>query len=587
MENLRNYFEHILNFENNGLVAVDRCHNLFLIGAVLSKKPESVLELGIGTGYITLSLIHALRYNQKGKLTCVDDWSEWGGTEPEGINAYRSAGAEIVAPVSEGEFVRNCPSDSYDFLISDADTFLSGLWVDEHIRITKDNGFMFFHNTNRKAEYPNLQLIEQRMIELGLYYCHFIESSRPDEHCGRGWLFAINRKLKRTPNTQNLTKAGEAFQTPDAGSATNIASFLDKPVQELLYLGLVTGKNYGWGVCSKYLIRELSNKASIHVLNEADGSATNRGLNGKLFQALTSVDFFSMYKDARGRENYGYTFFENELTVNSVENAKKYNLVLGGSSWCRDRMLERGINNCGVLIQGIDPEYFYPITEEKRQDNFVVFSGGKFELRKGQDLLLRAMKILQEKYSDIILVNCWYNIWPQSMQLMKYSRYIDFEYKEGCSWTEIMSHIYEINGLDPTRIKTYGLVSNEAQREIYKTTDIGVFPNRCEGGTNLVLMEYMACAKPAIVSFTSGHKDIVNRENALLLNDLYNFNLVDVDNKLVGRWQEPSVDQLVSNIEYAYHHREQIRKIGKRAGEDLKDYTWERSARHLLDILGV
>jgi glycosyltransferase involved in cell wall biosynthesis len=587
MENLRNYFEHILNFENSSLVAVDRCHNLFLIGALLSKKPESVLELGIGTGYITLSVIHALRYNQKGRLTCVDDWSEWGGAEPDGIDAYRSAGAEIVAPVSEREFVINCPSDSYDFLISDADTFLSGLWVDEHVRITNNNGFMFFHNTNRKAEYRNLQLIAERIKELGLFYYHFTESSRADEHCGRDWLFVINRNTKGAQRDQKITGAGEGLHTPGTESGPNMASVQYRPAEELLYLGLVIGKNYGWGVCSKYLIRELSNKARIHVLNEADGSATNRGLNGKLFQALTSVDFFGIYKDARGRENYGYTFFENELTVNSVENAKKYNLVLGGSSWCRDRMLERGINNCGVLIQGIDPEYFYPITEEKGHDNFVVFSGGKFELRKGQDLVLRAMKILQEKYSDIVLVNCWYNIWPQSMQLMRYSRHIDFEYKEGCSWTEIMNHICDVNGLDPARIKTYGLVSNEAQREIYKTTDIGVFPNRCEGGTNLVLMEYMACAKPVIVSFTSGHKDIVNGENALLLNDLYNFNLVDVENKLIGRWQEPSLDQLVANIEYAYHHREQIREIGKRAGEDLKDYTWECSARNLLDILGV
>ena len=587
MEDLRSYFDHILNFDNSSLVAVDRCHNLFLIGALLSKKPKRVIELGIGTGFITLSLIYALRYNRKGTLTCVDNWSEWGGTEPDGIDAYRSAGVEIVAPMSEEEFVKNCPSDSYDVLISDADPFLSGLWVSEHLRITKHNGFMFFHNTNRKEEYPHLQLIAERIKELGLFYYHFTESSRADEHCGRGWLFVINRKTKGAQCAQKITRAGEGLHTPGTESGPNMATVQYRPVEELLYLGLVSGENYGWGVCSKHLIRELSRKTRVHVLNEADGSGTNQGLNGKLFQALTSVDFFSMFEEARGIENYGYTFFENEMTVNSIENAKKYDLVLAGSSWCRDRMLERGINNCGVLIQGIDPKYFYPITEEKGQDDFVIFSGGKLELRKGQDLLLKAIKILQERYSDIILVNCWYNIWPQSMQLMAYSRHIDFEYTEGRSWTETMNRIYEINGLDPNRIKTYALVSNKIQREIYKATDIGVFPNRCEGGTNLVLMEYMACAKPVIVSYTSGHTDIVTTENALLLSDLSNFNLVDVDNKLVGRWQEPSLDQLVASIEYAYHHRDQIKKIGKRAGEDLKKFTWEHSAQHLLDILGA
>ena len=80
-----------------------------------------------------------------------------------------------------------------------------------------------------------------------------------------------------------------------------------------------------------------------------------------------------------------------------------------------------------------------------------------------------------------------------------------------------MNHTYAINGLDPDRIRTCDLIPNEKQREIYRNTDIGIFPNRCEGGTNLVLMEYMACAKPVIASYTSGHKDKVSNDNALLL----------------------------------------------------------------------
>jgi len=358
-----------------------------------------------------------------------------------------------------------------------------------------------------------------------------------------------------------------------------------KQPNEILYLGLIPGKNYGWGVCSNYLIKELGRKTEIHVLNKEDGSATNRDLRGKLFQALTGVDFFGMFEHARGNKNYGYTFFENELTARSIENSKKYDLILGGSTWCRDRMLEKGINNCGVLIQGIDPEIFFPISQEKGQDNFVIFSGGKFELRKGQDLLLKAFRILQEKHKDIILVNCWYNIWPESMKLMSYSQYIDFEYREGCSWTEVMTCIYEINGLDVSRIVTHDIVPNEMLREIYTNTDIGVFPNRCEGGTNLVLMEYMACGKPVIASNTSGHKDIITTENALLLDDLRNINIVDIEGKLISRWQEPSLEQLITTIEYAYHHRAEIKNLGRKSGEDLANFTWEKTAIRLLDIL--
>ena len=33
--------------------------------------------------------------------------------------------------------------------------------------------------------------------------------------------------------------------------------------------------------------------------------------------------------------------------------------------------------------------------------------------------MLEAFKILQDKYPDMWLVNCWYNLWPESMRLME------------------------------------------------------------------------------------------------------------------------------------------------------------------------
>jgi glycosyltransferase involved in cell wall biosynthesis len=353
---------------------------------------------------------------------------------------------------------------------------------------------------------------------------------------------------------------------------------------EPLYLGLVPGNNYGWGVCSSHLIRELSAIVPCHVLNEADGTAADGRLDGVLFQALTGIDFFPMFPEARGRRNVGYTFFENELSGRSIENAARLDLVLAGSSWCRDRLLESGISHCGVLLQGIDPAVFKPLAVDPRPERFVIFSGGKFELRKGQDLVLKAFKILQDRYPDIMLVNCWYNIWPESMKLMAHSRHIRFDY-HAVAWQELMRRTYEANGLDAGRIVTLDLVANEHLRELYAQTDIGVFPNRCEGGTNLVLMEYMACGRPVIASDTSGHRDIVNPENALLLEDLSAYTIVGADGGRIARWQEPSIEELVAKIEFAYHNRAVIRRLGAIAGEDLKRLTWAQSARSLLSQL--
>jgi glycosyltransferase involved in cell wall biosynthesis len=292
-----------------------------------------------------------------------------------------------------------------------------------------------------------------------------------------------------------------------------------------------------------------------------------------------------MFPEARGRRNFGYTFFENELTKRSMENAKQYDLVLAGSTWCRDRMQDMGIANCEVLIQGIDPDIFHPLPEKEDQKRFIIFSGGKFELRKGQDLVLKAVKILQDRYPDVWLVNCWYNLWPASTKLMAYSNHIQFQYREGESWIETMQRTYMENDLDAGRILTHQLLPQIEQRKVFAQTDIGIFPNRCEGGTNLVLMEYMACAKPTIVSNTSGHKDIATEDNALLLKKLGPYHVKDAHGKLIARWEEPAVDEIVACLDYAYHNRSAIQSIGRRAGDDLKAFTWAHSAETLVGYI--
>ncbi len=360
----------------------------------------------------------------------------------------------------------------------------------------------------------------------------------------------------------------------------------DKEEKNNLYLALSKGENFGWGVCSKYLRNEVG-KLYKHVYEwdfEREGEQITK-VNGKVFHALTGIEFESLSK-LRGTENFGYTFFENEILPISIENAKQYDLVIGGSTWCEEKMLEKGITNIDVLIQGIDPEIFYPIENKQNDDVFVVFSGGKFELRKGQDAVIKAISILQKKYSNIVLVNAWYNMWPHTMDLMQRSPYIKYE-RFGDNWVDQVNHILSINDVDISKVATYEIVPNTQLRDLYSFTDIGVFPNRCEGGTNLVLMEYMACARPVIASYTSGHTDILTDDNSLPLKLTKPFRLYNKDNKLWADWEDISITELVDKLEFAYHNRKKIREIGEKAGEDLKKFTWANSGKELLRIVGL
>ena len=358
------------------------------------------------------------------------------------------------------------------------------------------------------------------------------------------------------------------------------------PIDKLkIYLSLYGPKNSGWGVCGHYFEKELSKIADLHVLREQGGAVAHALLDGVLFQGLQGADFDPLAAESRGRRNLGYVFFEKELTSNSMKNSARFDLVLAGSTWCLERMREKGIENSDVLLQGIDPGIFYPIQEAANPDRFVIFSGGKFELRKSQDLVLRALKIFQERHSDVWLVNCWYNMWEPSVRMMESSQLIHFRFDPEQTWNENMLRTYVQNGLDSDRILTCSLVPNEQLPRLYAQTDIGIFPNRCEGGTNLVMMEYMACGKPVIASNTSGHKDILTSENALCLNSLQDLTIVDPHGQTVCRWQEPSLDELLDQLEYAYSHRAAIADIGRSAGETLKRFTWKSAAERLVGFI--
>ncbi|MDQ6828428.1 MAG: class I SAM-dependent methyltransferase [Gemmatimonadota bacterium] len=208
MDALNKYFEYIAHFDNSSGVALDRAHNLFLFGCLVSRKPQHVLELGIGSGFVSWTVVHGLRYNTRGSLTSVDNWLDWKGVEPPIAAELRAAGVEIIAPVAEKDFVRSAQTDAYDFLISDADHRRSGSWIDEHLRITQHDGFMFFHDTNHEERYQGLKAIQSRIAELQLPHFHFTESSRADERCERGWLFAINKKDQETRTRAEVTRKG-------------------------------------------------------------------------------------------------------------------------------------------------------------------------------------------------------------------------------------------------------------------------------------------------------------------------------------------------------------------------------------------
>jgi glycosyltransferase involved in cell wall biosynthesis len=185
----------------------------------------------------------------------------------------------------------------------------------------------------------------------------------------------------------------------------------------------------------------------------------------------------------------------------------------------------------------------------------------------------------------MVLLTAWHNPWPASMETMRASPHIRFE-MSGRNWVEQMEHIYRLNGIDPKRVLTMPSLSPEQMARAYRQSDLGLFPNRCEGGTNLVLMEYMACGKPAIVTDATGHKDLCNARNTFLLRNLEPLAINDGSGQLVGRWVEPSLDEIIANVEFAHEHRVEAQARGATAAEDMKQWPWKRAAETIISTIG-
>ncbi len=384
----------------------------------------------------------------------------------------------------------------------------------------------------------------------------------------------------------------------------------------MIYLILPRGSFFGWGVCGKYITKELSKISELKYFTEkfsvkdvgdefdyyllnsllADNKETEDILTGKVkrvdvpvLQAIQSQTLLPLY-DVNLKSDLkvvGYTFFEeNILHPSYVRNGRNfYDVIVTGSKWCEKALRDHGLKTVSTIIQGIVPLLFNSFQAEKDyfRDKFVVFSGGKFEFRKGQDIVIRAYKVLQDRHQDVMLVNSWFNFWGFSMKTMSKSPYIKFDVTSN-DYIKIIEKTLQDNGIDLERVITLLPHPSFDMARIYKNTDVGLFPNRCEGGTNLVLMEYMACGKPVIASYNSGHKDIINKSNSIMVKQMKQMTICQ-EKTAIAVWDDPDLDETINHLEWAYQHREELKSIGEQAANDLKQLTWKNTAEKFYNIL--
>ena len=324
------------------------------------------------------------------------------------------------------------------------------------------------------------------------------------------------------------------------------------------------GDTHGWGIAGAYLSREIAKLPP---------------LEGVTLHSVAGHQFAPSFADQWDRINIGYCFFESEIIAyrHIPEAARRWDHMVAGSSWCEHHLRIAGMDRTSTILQGIDPLVFSPQSLRTQDGRFIVFSGGKFEFRKGHDLVIAAMRVFMQRHPDAWLACAWHNHWPMSIRTMEQSRQINFRYQEGpCE--DLYLRLLADHGIPVERVLLYPVLDNRQMRQAYLASDVGLFPNRCEGGNNMVMCEYMACGRPVIGSPMTGHHDVLDHNNALCLE--HNEPVLAVQNGApAGVWFEASVDEVLELLEKAYRDRSLLERVAHAAARSMTRLSWQTAAQ--------
>ncbi|MDJ0557213.1 MAG: tetratricopeptide repeat protein, partial [Microcoleaceae cyanobacterium MO_207.B10] len=310
----------------------------------------------------------------------------------------------------------------------------------------------------------------------------------------------------------------------------------------------------------------------------------NIKISPPILQALTSN--FVASSNIRGSQNIGIIFSENtQFTSETINRSQAYDLIITGSTWNTKILQSNGIKSVEKVLQGIDQTIFHPAPKSNIfGDRFVVFSGGKLEYRKGQDIVIAAFKIFQKRHPEALLITAWHNFWPQFMAGIEQTGNVVGLPKISQNKRLQITEWLLANDIPTNAVIDVGPIPNYMVGQILREADVSVFTNRCEGGTNLVAMESLACGIPTIISANTGHLDLINDSHCYALRSQ---NKVKSTPQFPGveGWGESDVEEVVEMLEKVYSDQEDAKLRSKVAVSFMQDLTWEKQIQSLLVVV--
>ncbi len=282
-----------------------------------------------------------------------------------------------------------------------------------------------------------------------------------------------------------------------------------------------------------------------------------------------------------GKPTIGMVFsMDTEIDAAARARARRFPLIVAGCRWNQQVLEAAGIGPVALVLQGIEPSLFHPGPASGRyHGRFAIFSGGKLEYRKGQDLVMRAFREFHRRHGEALLVTAWHSPWPALSRSLE-------------SPTSPAPPLHPSGGIDVAgwarafslpadSVVDLGIVAQPKMPALLRDMDVALFANRCEPGTNLVAMEAMACGLPVILSANTGHLDLMTPDNCYPLSHQAP---VEASRAGVGGsagWGDSDVDEILAQLESVYADRDEAARRGAKAAATLAALPWQHQIQAL------
>ena len=276
---------------------------------------------------------------------------------------------------------------------------------------------------------------------------------------------------------------------------------------------------------------------------------------------------------------YGFPIFELDNFLDlEVHHLSYLDYWFVTSEWAKSIMIDqlkqiRGEDEVrektSVIPLGVDRSIFRESVSHRKETIF--FNCGKWEIRKGHDILIKAFN---EAFNEDDNVELW---------MMCDNPFYSEE--ENFKW----ERLYRTSKLgEKVRI----IPRQKSQQEVYNImsqTDCGIFPARAEGW-NLELLEMMSCGKSVISTNYSSHTEFCNSDNCMLID------VPEKEEAVDGKWfrgqgkwakiDEKQITELAEHMRKVHEEKKKDSLNINQAGVDTaKKFSWKNSAEKILKAI--